>query len=220
MTTSTGGDEVTRQLRGWEARLARRDPTSVSHLRPGLTRAQVDAIAAEHGTRLPDDAAAVWMWHDGERDGVLDASVPPDRSVFPGGYFLSLRASLEESSTLTSLSGIGPDDDYSDEEYFAERRGRPVQLFFRREFVLLSWAEYATYLDCTDPDVEQTPTAGFSTWSDTPTQRVTLTERVAGWNLAWDGGVWPDAPSSWVTVDENAAKRLFGRGPHARHRLQ
>ncbi|MBF0686137.1 MAG: hypothetical protein IR158_00010 [Cellulomonas sp.] len=219
MVAGTSADEVTRLLREWAARLARRDPTAVSYLRPGLTRAQVDATTAEHGIRLPDDAAAVWTWHDGERDGLLD-DVPPDRRVFPGGYFLSLRATLEESRTLTSLSGIGPGDDYSEEEYSSERRGRPVQLFFRREFVLLSCAEHATYLDCTDPDVEHTGTACFSTWSDTPTQQVTLAERVAGWNLAWDAGVWPDAPTDWTTVDHQAAERLFGRGPHVDHRLQ
>ncbi|MCC2318512.1 hypothetical protein [Cellulomonas chengniuliangii] len=159
------------------------------------------------------------MWHDGDRDGFF-TGVPADRSVFPGGYFLSLRATLEESRKLGDLSGVDDDGDYSDEEYLSEQRGRPVQLFFRRRFVLLSWAEYATYLDCTDPDTTATPTAGFSTWSDTPTQQVPLAERIAGWNRAWDAGVWPEAPANWATVDEQAAERLFGHGPHVRHRLK
>lgn len=220
MTESASADEVTRQLRQWEERLWRRDRASVSYLRPGLTRAQVDATAAEHGIRLPDDAAAVWMWHDGER--ATPEGAGPVRSVFPGGgIFLSLHSSLAQSRWLEQITFDGEDDgDYSDEEDFSERRGRPVQFYFRRGFVLLSYAEYATYLDCTDPDVGCTPTAGFSTWSDTSTQQVPLAERIAGWNRAWDAGVWPEAPANWATVDEEAAERLFGHGPHVRHRLK
>ena len=37
-------------------------------LRPGVSRNAVDEVAAKYGLRLSDDAAAVWMWQDG--DGV------------------------------------------------------------------------------------------------------------------------------------------------------
>lgn len=129
--------EVTRLLHRWESRLRDLGAPSVHALRPGRTRRQVDELAAEYGLEVSDDAAALWMWHDG------DTGTDVQHGLTPSGQFWSLEGSLERSIWLQHITCDGPDDgDYSD-----ERPGD--ELYFRRDYLTILSAEYPLYVDCT-----------------------------------------------------------------------
>lgn len=58
------------RIEGWHAR----GGTGVRpSLRAGATQAQLDAVEAELGCRLPEEARAMWRWRDG-RDGAGDGT--------------------------------------------------------------------------------------------------------------------------------------------------
>src|SRR5688572_20683915 len=70
-TTATARSDVEAMLdalariQGWHARRGR---GVVERLRAGSTLAQLDAVEAELGCKLPDEARALWRWRDGLAD--------------------------------------------------------------------------------------------------------------------------------------------------------
>jgi hypothetical protein len=184
--------EVTQLLERWEARLRDLGAPCVDHLRPGLTRGQVDASAAEHGLRVCDDVAALWMWHDG------DTPLEDRRGLTPGGQFRTVQSSLEHSQRLVHLTCDGDDDgDHSDEL-------PGVELRFRRDFLTILVHENPLYVDCT-PGATGTATGFFISHDAARAPRVELADRLHHWHDALDRGLWRiDADGAWV-VDDAAA---------------
>lgn len=56
-------------LRGYEDFLASRGADVVRRLRPGLNSQRIDDLCQRHNAVLPEDARALWMWHDGDAAG-------------------------------------------------------------------------------------------------------------------------------------------------------
>ena len=60
--------ELAELLDEWEGRLRELGASCVEYLRPGLSRRDADNLFVAAGVHLPDDAAFMWMWHDGDRE--------------------------------------------------------------------------------------------------------------------------------------------------------
>lgn len=202
---------VLAQLRAWEQALAARDPAWTAGLRPGLDEAQVHALCEPYGVTPTEDVIALWGWHDGDRPDLAEDWDRP--SILPDeGLFLSLAASLEGSREMQRITMDGDDDgDCPWEEELSEREGHDVQMFFRRAYLIFADRESPTYLDCTDPNVVETPTCLYVTEAPDRTLRPSLAARLEMWNRALRAGVWPHAPHDWV-ADEDAAARAARSG--------
>jgi hypothetical protein len=179
--------EVTQALAGWEERLRALGAPGVGHLRPGLTSVQAEAIAAEFGVRLSVDAAAIWMWHDGDRAALSERWGEP--SIVPTGMFYDLRTSLQQSLDLHDLLW---DDDEDEPEL--------VEVMFRREWVTFIASQHPLVIDCTDPEAPTSITAPFrSDAGITQTPHLSVPDRVRWWHWALDHDAWGVAPDgSWT----------------------
>jgi len=173
--------EVTQALVGFEARLRDLGLPVVDRLRPGLSREQVDQIGAEFGVRLSQDAAAVWMWHDGDREHSDDDWRVP--SLTPFKVFCGLRSALERSAMMHRITWT---DAFEDPQPW----GPEWEGHFRSQYVIvLDDGNRPLTMDCTDPAASDSPTGlyapGFGIGATIP-----LAERVGWWHWALDNGHW------------------------------
>ena len=200
------GVEVTRGLVGFEECLRGLGMPVVDRLRPGLTREQVDQVAAEFGVRLSQDAAAWWMWHDGDRLNYEDDWGVP--SLTPFRVFCGLRSSLQRAAELHELTW--------DQEAFDDlvRSGsQAVDFMFDRQYVILLHREQPLVMDCRDPDAVDSPT-GLYTYEGIG-RTITLAERIDWWHWALDNGFWiPTSDGDWDMDLTRAPGQLIGL--HAR----
>ncbi|MBU4213730.1 MAG: hypothetical protein KJ792_03640 [Actinobacteria bacterium] len=97
-----GTDDVTAALHGWEDRLRGLGAVAVDCLRPGLSRDEVDALAAEFEGGLPEGASAIWRWHDGSDHG--DAPSPGLRGLVPYRFFVPLREAFAQARQLYKMT--------------------------------------------------------------------------------------------------------------------
>lgn len=181
--------EVTQALSGWEERLRGLGAPVAARLRPGLTRAQADAIAAEFEVRLSEEAAAIWMWHDGDRAAFAERWMEP--SLRPFGPFCDLRTSLEKSRELHELL-------WDDEENEPEL----VEVMFRREWVTIIGSQFPLIIDCTDPEAPTSTTAMFTPDAGiAQTPHLSIVERTGWWHWALDHGAWSIAADGAWSLD-------------------
>ena len=157
--------ELAELLDEWEGRLRELGASCVEHLRPGLSRRDVDNLSDAAGVHLPDDAAFMWMWHDGDRERYEDDWRRP--SLVPWKSFLSLGGALERSAQLRPIT---------DSSRPLEERPED-ELYFRAGFVSLDEAEDPVYLDCSQSE-GPTPTGVFLTHDTYRTPRVSLVDRI------------------------------------------
>ena len=184
--------EVTQALVGFETRLRGLGVPVVDRLRPGLSREQVDVISAEFGVRLSQDAAAFWMWHDGDRENHReDPQVP---SLTPFAWFCGLRASLERSALMHRMTWIDAFDDH-------QPWGPEWDAHFRTQYViLLDNGGNPTTMDCTDPSATESPTGVYSAGEGLGAT-IPLTERIGWWHWAIDNGHWLLTPDGQWNID-------------------
>lgn len=188
----TDATELAELLDHWEGRLRELGAPCVEHLRPGLSRREVDNLCDAAGVHLPDDAAFMWMWHDGDRERYEDDWRRP--SLVPWKSFLSLGSALERSAQLRRIT---------DSSRPLEERPED-ELYFRVSFVILDEAEDPVYLDCSQPE-GPTPTGIFLTHDTYRTPRVSLADRIRYRIDALTRGLWRlDPDGEWV-VDETRA---------------
>lgn len=81
-------ERVERALARLEAVLASLRHPLLDMLQPGLSHEQVIETVAPTGLTLPEEAAAVWRWHDGLRPGSFGADATPRSNELPGGFVL------------------------------------------------------------------------------------------------------------------------------------
>ena len=198
----TDGAELTDLLHEWERRLCELGAPCASHLRAGLSREEVDATTAAAGVDLPADAAAIWMWHDGDRACLEDDWGRP--SLTPWKTFLSLQAALERSTWMRRITDQVRPPGANLEAGPYEDEGTDEELYFRRTFVILAEAENPVYLDCTRP-AGPTPTGVFITHDTYRTPRVPLVDRIRYRIDALDRGLWQVGPDGAWVVDETRA---------------
>lgn len=91
-------------LRGYEDFLASRGADVVRRLRPGLNGQRIDDLCQRHNAVLPQDARALWMWHDGDAAGPWEDNGWTGQPGIVAWYSFP---SLE--STLTMLEQECPD---------------------------------------------------------------------------------------------------------------
>jgi hypothetical protein len=197
--------EVTQALRGFEERLRGLGMPVVDRLRSGLTRQQVDEISAEFGVRLSQDAAALWMWHDGDRLNYEDDWRVP--SLTPYKAFCGLRSSLQRSAHQHELTW--------DQEAFDDPvLGAPDSIYltsmFDRQYVMLFHNDSPVVMDCKDPDAPDSPTGSYGVVGGLGAT-ISLTERIGWWHWALDNGHWiPTPDGAWGIDDTRAPGQLIG----------
>jgi len=173
--------EVTQALVGFEARLRDLGVPVVDRLRPGLSRQQVDQISGEFGVRLSQDAAAYWMWHDGDRERYEDDRLVP--SLTPFSVFSGLRGALERSALMQRHTWT---DAFEDPQPW----GPEWDVHFRAQYViLLDNGGIPLTMDCTEPGADDSPT-GIYAPGEGLGATISLTERISWWHWALDNGYW------------------------------
>jgi hypothetical protein len=174
--------EVTQALVGFEARLRDLGVPVVDRLRPGLTRAQVEQISTEFGVTLSQDAAAWWMWHDGDREHYEDDWGTPGLTPFT--VFSGLRSSLQRGAQLHHNTWTGAFDNPDPQIDVLE-----WSWAFHLEYLILLDNDNPLVMDCTDPDAPDSPTGMYAA-GDGIGRTITLTERISWWYWALDHGHW------------------------------
>lgn len=178
--------EVTHAVTGWVERLRGLGARGVAHLRPGLTPDEIDAISAEHGLALPEDARAIWAWHDGEDVSARSPALAPSRQFHPLREALNLAHQWAQEAI---------DAGFADDEAIAD-------IVYRAELVPILGFQHPLVLDCTGTRAAAgttaiwTPDAGLG---ETP--HLTVVERVTWWHWALDHGAWSITPEGWWVVD-------------------
>ena len=135
------------RIEGWHARAA--SPARAS-LRAGATDAQLDAVEAELGCRLPEEARALWRWRDG-RDGVGDG--PPLVWYHDP---LPVAQALQDYRALRAVPAYGWDASwfpvlyFEQEWYFVEctaarAEASPVGHFFFEDDPRIAYANLTAY---------------------------------------------------------------------------
>lgn len=178
--------EATHALTDWEDRLRGLGARGVAHLRPGLPPEQIDTITAEYGLELPQDARAVWAWHDGEDVSARSPALTPDRELLP------LREALDLARTWAQEA---IDHGLADDEMLAD-------VIYRAELVPVLGFQHPLVFDCTGTRATTgttamwTPDAGLG-----QTPHLTVVERVRWWHWALDHGAWSITPEGLWAVD-------------------
>ncbi len=195
--------EVTQALRGFEERLRGLGMPVVDRLRPGLTGEQVDRVSAEFGVRLSQDAAALWMWHDGDRrDYEDDWGVP---SLTPFTVFCGLGSSLRRSARLHELTW--------DQDAFGDPiLGVPLYLncMFHRQYVIMLHTTTPVIMDCKDPEAPDSPTGIYASDGGLGAT-IPLAERIGWWHWALDNAYWiPTADGAWDVDHTRSPGQLIG----------
>ncbi|MCC2307193.1 SMI1/KNR4 family protein [Cellulomonas chengniuliangii] len=178
--------EVTQALTDWEQRLRGLGARGMPQLRPGLSAAQIDAISNEFGVQLPEDAVAIWAWHDGEQVAAGSTALAPYREFHP------LREALNLSRTWTQDAVARG---FAEDEAFAH-------VIFRAELVPVLGYQLPLVLDCTDPHATSTTTVVWTPdggLQDMP--HLTMVERITWWHWALDHGAWSISPDGAWNVD-------------------
>lgn len=191
-------ETATEALVGWEDRLRGLGAKAVDDLRPGLTRGQVDALAAELQGGLPEEAAAIWMWHDGSDHGGVPR--PGLRGLVPYRFFVPLRKAFAQTRHLSEIT--------SELKAFAEPPGQA--LWYRPWWLVLLTGGGTTFVDCADPE---SPEAVVGLWDPHGQHlgRLTLHERVRWWHWALDTGYWwVDDDGLWDSDNDKRPEAVFG----------
>lgn len=196
-------ESVTEALAGWEDRLRSLGSVAVDCLQPGISREQIDALAAEFDGGLPEEAAAIWMWHDGCDHG--RPPMPGLRGLVPHRFFLPLRQAFAQALELYEMTSAPEQyiEHLEDRQRRAtDRRTDPDTAdlpghasWYRPWWLVLLAGGGTTFVDCGDPDSPEAPIGVWDPHDDLYVGTLTLPERVWWWHWALDTGHW------WVDDD-------------------
>jgi hypothetical protein len=163
--------DVTEQLRRFEQLCRARGALNIERMRPGVTPERIRELETAHGVRLPADARAIWLWHDGVDDQNLELTV---RFWGHAYYFQDLESSLLDARTRLDARNSG--------DVF-QRPGS--------SWVTLGRATVATVIDITEPHEDESRVLisdATSAIEDYPI--VTVAERIRLWNSAIEDDIW------------------------------
>lgn len=165
-------------LEGLGARWEARNLPVLNALTRGLTDAEIDAIIAPLGLRLPDEARERWRW----RDGVVDVREPGDRYIGPGVRYLPLSAAVDRYLNQRALA-----------EKVASEEDDPTHWWQPNWFPIVSLdtgGEVA--VDCAAPVHDPSPVRVVDWWREDFMEPVapSLGAVVEEWIDAFDSGRW------------------------------
>lgn len=162
---------VLSELEKFESLCRTRGAANVEHLRDGIDPWQIRSLEVEHGLRLPEDAKAVWLWHDGV-EGEYMFGAP---FWGHGYYFLDLESAILDARMRLNVRNSGD--------------------VFRRpgsSWVTLGQATVSAVIDVTEPHTDEGSPVVISdaTASIEEYPTVTLSERIRLWNWAIENDIW------------------------------
>jgi len=162
---------VLQELNRFEQLSRDRGAVNVERMRPGIDPERIRSLELEYGVRLPDDAKAVWLWHDGVADQDETLTV---RFWGPAHYFLDLESSLRDARAQLISRNAGD--------------------VFRRpgsSWLTLGHHTVSAVIDITEPHAADSPVlVSDATAAIEEYPVMTLSERIRMWNSAIDDHVW------------------------------
>lgn len=185
-TSAMTAADVTEQLTRFEHLCRGRGALNVERMRPGVSPERIRELEAAHGVRLPSDAKAVWLWHDGLDD---QDQKPTVRFWGHAYYFQDLESSLRDARMRLDSRNSG--------DVF-QRPGS--------SWVTLGRGTVATVIDITEPHGdESTVLISDATAAIEDYPIVTLAERIRLWNSAIENDVWYlDDERQWRRHEDRA----------------
>jgi hypothetical protein len=85
-------------LNEFEAVLKEKNKTVYDTLNPGLTAEEIRKLEEEYQVKLPEEIAALYMWHNGCSDfehGLMNGE------IIPGHWFVPLKYALDQNKSLS-----------------------------------------------------------------------------------------------------------------------
>ena len=178
--------DVTAELERFEQLCRERGAVNVERTRPGITPERIRSLEVDNGIRLPDDAKAVWLWHDGVAD---DNGRHVTRFWGHNYYFLNLESSISDARMRLNSRNSGD--------------------VFRRpgsSWVTLGHSTVASVIDITEPHPAHLPVLiSDATAAIEEYPLVSLVERIRLWNSAIENDVWHlDDERQWRRHEDRA----------------
>jgi cell wall assembly regulator SMI1 len=127
----SAGDDTRAALARLEDAMRRTRHPLVEALQPGLPPDEVRERVAALGVALPDDAVALWAWHDGFDPAFTKSERVPGAEFMPGGVlFLRLARAEEDYGWMLETYPVSDIDDWSPKWFpaFASDNGDTVYL--------------------------------------------------------------------------------------------
>lgn len=171
--------EVEHELQRFEQLCRDRGAINVTRMGPGLTPDQLRVIEERHNLRLPEDATAVWSWHNGA--AAAEMCTTPFWGA--GRYFFDLETSIADAKMRLDIRNDG------DVFRYPESR-----------WLTLSFSTIARVIDITDPlGTDALVLVSDATASPEEFPIVSIATQIRWWNLAIESGVWAlNEEGRWV----------------------
>jgi cell wall assembly regulator SMI1 len=190
VTSRTVENDVSSALRRYELELERRG--AAGHLAPGLDSGAIDAAEEFFGFALPEDARAVWSWHNGTV--FPNSTTASGRSlIVPGYHFLALDGAVTNGAKLVEVGQI------FEQAHIGTTR-----------WVTLCAGNDPVVIDATDPSASTATTLMLLHDEGTAVvDAISVAERVELWIEAIVLGAWtPEPDGRWATDESKMTDRM------------
>lgn len=167
----------------------------VSNLSPGVSPEDVRNLEAQYGLELPDEARAVWEWHNGVEGARGSYTNDARRMLTPYRAFGDLAWSLEFAHQFTAITA----------------EANPRSDFAHRAFVSLLIDNLGFMINLTPGEPLLTYMNDPMSWSLSDYPVLTIAERIEWWTQALESGAWRISDEGLWVVD-------FDRYPQGENR--
>lgn len=173
--------------------VAARHPLATA-LQPGLPAQDISRLVEPTGLTLPEEAVALWGWHNGVDPSFTKRPRPSGAELLPGGaYFMSLDQAVETFVWFRENNPWCDLDDLSPEWFPAARFGHPAGI----------------WIDCSRAPTEPAPIIQLEHDDIMPPEEVarrtlpSVTEAVNWWAYCLESGQWVlHGGSIWTAADD------------------
>jgi hypothetical protein len=175
-------NDVTAALERYESALRSLGAPVVANLRPGISPGELLELEAQYGVELPDEARAVWQWHDGVEGARESDGGDPLRYLTPNCEFGDLGWSLEFAHEFIGIV----------------EAANPTSEFAGRKFVSLLINNVGYVINLTPKEPTLTYINDPMSWSLTDFPAMPIADRVDWWTWALKTGAWQvDEAGRW-----------------------
>ncbi|WP_308468734.1 SMI1/KNR4 family protein [Rathayibacter soli] len=175
-------NDVTVALERYEAALRNLGAPVVANLRPGISPREALELEAQYDVKLPDEARAVWEWHNGVDGARGSYGGDPLRYLTPPCAFGDLGWSLEFAHEFIGIvEGTNPTSGFSS-----------------RKFVSLLIGNLGYVINLTPGQPPLTYMNDPMSWSLADYPSMPIAEQVDWWTWALETGAWQiDEAGRW-----------------------